>query len=187
MCLNISSRSVCSITFLGTNTRGLTRLLFHGFSFLSFLKIGVMFPGTSPESYNFSNLMENGMATTWAISSGPHDAYHLDSWTCIHSASWGGLRHALFLQWEGFCCLTSHLEVQGHERHRKPDYQWRVRQRTCWTPSPSPSLLLTFFSSYLLEWVPSPWSSSSDQCSCRIICCFSHPSPSWVPSMPYLS
>lgn len=35
----------------------------------------------------------------------------------------GDLWLALLLQWEGYCYPNLHLEVQGHERHRKPDSQ----------------------------------------------------------------
>ena len=46
---------------------------------------------------------------------------------CTHSDSWGILGLALPLQWEGFCSLGPCNEVQGHDRHGRPDCQWRPR------------------------------------------------------------
>ena len=36
---------------------------------------------------------------------------------------------------EVICCLNSHLEVQEHKRHGKPDCQRRLRQRIHWSTS----------------------------------------------------
>jgi len=63
----------------------------------------------------------------------PWDACCLAPWTCTHSASWGGLRRALWLQWGIVCTFNSHqefqrYEVQGCEKYENPACPWRLTE-----------------------------------------------------------
>jgi len=73
-----------------------------------------------------------------------------------HSASWGGIRLALLLQW-GFHSPNPWLEVHGHERHGKSDWQWRLRHRTHWVLQHSLCLLKPVLLSHLAEGTQSDW------------------------------
>lgn len=78
--------------FQGTDVR-LTSLQFKSSS-IPFIKMEAMFSffqalETSPDSNNFLNMMQSGLATTSAIPSGPWDAYHQAPQTCTVSS--GGL------------------------------------------------------------------------------------------------
>jgi len=68
MHLSLAPRRICSMIFPGTDMR-FTVLQFPRPSFLSFLKMRMMFPliqspGTSPDSHGFSNMMESSLTTT---------------------------------------------------------------------------------------------------------------------------
>ena len=70
VCLNISSRRICSMIFPGTVVT-LTILQFPGSSYLFLIKMGIMSPffkspGTSLDSHYFLNEMVTGLATTSA-------------------------------------------------------------------------------------------------------------------------
>lgn len=92
-----------------------------GPSFLPVLKMGVMFlflqsPRTSPNSHNFLNMMESGLAAT---SDSSWDACHLAQQDCTYSVSSGGLQLLVLLQWERFCFSSLCLELQGHDKQGK--------------------------------------------------------------------
>ena len=72
MCPNVPYRWIYSMIFLGTEVR-LASLHLPRSSFLPFLNMGLMFPffqssGTSPDSHDFSNMMEGGLETIQASS-----------------------------------------------------------------------------------------------------------------------
>jgi len=82
--------------------------------------------------YDFSNTMGSSLATTPSsffrilrcMYLGPHRPVHIQphqvvsDLLCTYSSS-------------------SHVNIQKHERHGNPDWQWRLRQRIYWIPQPS--------------------------------------------------
>ena len=87
--------------------------------------MGVMFPflqspGTLPDTHDFSNTVESGLATTSASSQFPQDPGILvfGPYRLVHIQPHEGVS---LLQWEGFCSPYPCLEVQGHERCGKPE------------------------------------------------------------------
>jgi len=153
------SRRICSMIFPRTEVK-LTSLYFLESSFLSFIKMGVMFPFSCHWGHQMTTM------TIWIwwrvawpshhpVPSGLWDAFHWVPYTCTCLVSADGLEPALFFQWKEFCSPNLRLEVQGCERHRKSDCQWGLRQRTHWIPRPLPCPLLLFLLSHVSEVVPS--------------------------------
>lgn len=78
---------------------------------------------------------------------------------------------------------------QGHERHGKPEWKWRLRQRSYWSywPQPFPHLLKPVFSPRLSEGAHSSLPVSSDHFICRIPSCYlSYPSLSSISALVFL-
>ena len=112
VCLSTASGNKCSMIFLGTEV-WLTGWQFPG-SFLPFLKMDVTLlffqtPGTSPDHYYFSNIIESGLVTMPANSLRTLGASHWDPWTYGCSGSSGSHDIDLCLQREGHHSPSSHL------------------------------------------------------------------------------
>lgn len=104
-------------------------------------------PGTLPDRCDFSKMMENSLPTTSpsslrileCIPSGPIDL-------CLFSfIRWSWMW--LCLHWEGLHSPSSHLEVQEPERCRKPDCQWRMKQKKLLSTSAWSISVITSFPS----------------------------------------
>ena len=83
----------------------------------------------------------SGRSVHLEVASGLWDASHQVPWTCIYSGSSDDLKLNLILRRLGIHFLSPCLEIQGLQRYEKGNYQWKMRQKRCWVPQPSPCQL----------------------------------------------
>lgn len=101
-------------------------------------------PGILPDCYEFSSIMESGLATPAANS--------LRALGCIcgsyrlkYIQISQVITHLIFyLQWEGLCSSTHHRAVHPLKMCGKRVCHWRLKQKSYWVPLP-PYLLLPVF------------------------------------------
>ena len=141
-------------------------------------------PGTSPDCHDFSSITDSGLAATSAnslrtlgrVSSGPIDSCMLSFLTWSHT--WSSLTLGRTLVPQALSCGASTQEVW------ETDCQWRLRQKICWAPQPSPSPLLPVSQCCSSETARSLWPSFSGWHTCRSASYSLHPSPSSAPAAP---